>query len=60
MLARTRERLFWGGGELWLSAGFCMPFLVTGLAGDALAALDEFVRAAAIFFTVAREFVFIV
>ena len=59
MLARTRERLFGGrGGKLWLAAGFCMPCSVTGLAGNVLAALDEFVRKAAIFFT--GEFAFVV
>ena len=35
-----------------------MPCSVAGLAGDVLAALDEFVRAAAIFFT--GEFAFLV
>ena len=35
-----------------------MPFPVAGLAGDVLAALDEFVRGAAIFFT--GEFAFVV
>ena len=35
-----------------------MPFSVAGLAGDVLAAFDEFVRAAAIFFT--GEFAFLV
>ena len=41
-----------------MSAGFCMPFSVTGLSGDVLVAFDEFVRAAAIFFT--GEFAFVV
>ena len=35
-----------------------MPFSVAGLAGDVLAAFDEFVRGAAIFFT--GEFAFVV
>ena len=41
--------MFRGGGELWLAAGFCMPFSVTGLSGDVLTALDEFVRKADVF-----------
>ena len=41
-----------------MAAGFCMPFSVTGLAGDVLAAFDEFVRGAAIFFT--GDFAFVV
>ena len=40
---------FWGGGKLCLAAGLGMPFSVTGLAGDVLAALDKFVRKADIF-----------
>ena len=35
--------------RLGLAAGFCMPCSVAGLAGDVLAAFDEFFRAAAIF-----------
>ena len=49
--------------RLGLAAGFCMPFSVAGLAGDVLAAFDEFFRAAAIFrqgefafLVIAREF----
>ena len=58
MLARTRERLFGGGGKLWLAAGFCMPCSVTGFTGDVLAAFDEFVCQADLFRR--GEFAFVV